>query len=125
MTSTFSGGSTDHEICNVYYGSDFVVTSGLNAGDGITNASDSSVGDVYVFSHAATAYDLVVNEASASGNYTSQFQDNVGGQTVGAGSQIGTLGQGLELESRLTFMGADGSTSQWTGTSYGRSFLSK
>lgn len=102
--------SYDHEICNVYKGADFVVTSGLNDGDAITNASNSSVGDTYVFSNHATAYDLVVHDAGEGrGNSVGTFQDNVRGQTIGSGSEIGRLGDGLELESRLTFMGADGS----------------
>lgn len=112
MSGSFtSSGSSDHQVCNVYIGSDFVVTSGVNSGDGITNASDSNCGDVYVFSGCATPYDLVVNETGHDGGNThTAFQDNVDGQTVGAGSEIGALGDGLELESRLTFMGSDGST---------------
>jgi hypothetical protein len=103
--------SPDHQVCNVYLGPDFMVTSGVNAGDAITNASNSQVGDVYVFSNTSTPYDLIVNDAGAgSGNSAGQFEDNVSGQTVGSGSEIGTLGEGLELESRLTFMGSDGST---------------
>ncbi|MBZ0130948.1 MAG: Hint domain-containing protein [Rhodobacteraceae bacterium] len=100
----------DNQICNVYFGSDFTVTSGVNAGEGITNASDSSVGDTYVFSASATAYDLIVHDAgSGSGNSALYFEDNVSGQTVAAGSEIGDAGDGLHLESRLTFMGSDGS----------------
>ncbi len=106
-----SGGFSDHEICNVFCGSDFVVTSGVNAGDGVTNASDSFVGDIYVFSASPTPYDLVVHDSgSGSGNSAGEFEDNVNGQSVGSGSEIGKLGDGLELESRLTFMGSDGST---------------
>lgn len=102
---------TDHQVCNVYLGADFMVASGFNAGDAVTNASDSAVGDTYFFSASATAYDLVVNDAGHGHHNSSQtFQDNVSGQTVGAGSEIGTLGEGLELESRLTFMGSDGAT---------------
>ena len=87
-----------------------MVTSGVNAGEAVTNASDSYPGDVYVFSNSATAYDLVVSDSGAgTGNSASQFEDNVPGQNVAAGSEIGNLGDGLELESRLTFMGADGS----------------
>jgi hypothetical protein len=103
-------GHTDHQVCNVYTGADFPVISGVNSGDAVTNASNSCVGDVYQFSAGATAYDLVVHDAGAGpGNAASLFQDNVAGQTVGDGSELGTLGQGLELESRLTFMGSDGS----------------
>jgi len=105
-----SGSYSDNEICNVYDGSDFVVTSGVNAGEGVTNASDSFVGDVYVFSPEATAHDLMVHDTGiGSGNSADSFEDNVSGQSVGEGSNIGTLGEGLELESRLTFMGCDGS----------------
>lgn len=101
----------DHQVCNVYLGSDFMVASGFNAGEAVTNASDSAVGDTYFFSHSATSYDLVVNDAGHGHHNSSHtFQDNVPGQTVGAGSEIGTLGEGLELESRLTFMGSDGAT---------------
>lgn len=103
----------DHEICNVFRGADFLVTSGLNTGEAITNASNSSVGDTYVFSADATAFDLVVHDAGAGHhNSADRFQDNVHGQTVGAGSEIGTLGDGLELESRLTFIGSDGSKAE-------------
>jgi Hint domain-containing protein len=103
--------SSDNQICDVYDGSEFMVTSGVNAGEAVTNASDSEVGDVYVFSNSATAYDLIVNDSgTGSGNSEDHFEDNVTGQSVGAGSEIGTLGDGLELESRLTFMGSDGST---------------
>lgn len=102
---------TDHQVCNVYFGSEFMVSSGVNAGEAITNASDSFVGDTYVFSSDATDYELIVNDTgSGAGNSASQFEDNVSGQSVAAGSEIGTLGDGLELESRLTFMGSDGST---------------
>ncbi|MFT5004788.1 MAG: hypothetical protein ACI8YI_000398 [Paracoccaceae bacterium] len=88
-----------------------MVTTGVNAGDAVTNASNSAVGDIYVFSNDATAYDLVINDSgTGSGNSAFQFEDNTSGQTVSAGSEVGALGDGLELESRLTFMGADGST---------------
>jgi len=111
MSGHFTGGgSQDHEVCNVFRGADFMVTSGLNAGDAITNASDSSVGDTYVFSTAPTPLDLVIHDGGyGHGNSATGFEDNVTGQTVGAGSELGTLGDGLELESRLTFMGSDGS----------------
>jgi len=106
-----SGGSYDNEICNVYYGSDLTVTSGVNAGEDVTNASDSYVGDTYVFSAGATPHDLVVSDTGdGSNNSADSFEDNTGGQTVGTGSEIGTLGDGLELESRLTLMGSDGSS---------------
>ncbi|NOX72507.1 MAG: Hint domain-containing protein [Alphaproteobacteria bacterium] len=107
MSST----SNDHQICDIYDGSDFLVSSGVNAGEPITNASDSEVGDVYVFSSTSTAYDLIVDDnGNGAGNSSDHFEDNVSGQSVGAGSEIGALGDGLELESRLTFMGSDGST---------------
>ena len=105
-----NGGPTDHQVCNVYASADFRVTSGVNQGDGITNASNSSVGDTYVFASGATAHDLLVQDAGdGSGNSALSFEDNVGGQTVAPGSEIGGVGDGLELESRLTFMGSDGS----------------
>jgi hypothetical protein len=111
MSGFFHGGSFDHQVCSVYVATDFVVTSGVNAGDPVTNASQSSVGDTYSFSGSATPRDLIVHdEGKGIGNRLSTFDDNVRGQTVGAGSEIGTLGDGLELESRLTFMGGDGST---------------
>lgn len=110
MSSHQSISSSDHQICNVYDGSDFMVNSGVNLGDPVTNASNSYVGDTYVFSAAPTPLDLVVHDTGAgSGNNADRFEDNVSGQSVGAGSEIGTLGDGLELESRLTFMGSDGS----------------
>jgi len=101
---------SDLEICNVFTGSDFMVTSGLNAGDEITNAGNSSAGDVYVFSGSATPLDMVVNDDGAGNqNSADPFQDSVPDQSDGSGTQIGTLGQGLELDSRLTFVGTDGS----------------
>ncbi len=105
------GGSSDHQVCNVYLGADLMVSNGVNAGEPVTNASNSELGDTYIFSKAATAYDLVVSdEGDDHGGSAGTFDDNVDDQTVGKGSEIGTLGDGLELESRLTFMGSDGST---------------
>ena len=110
-----SVGFSDHNVCDVYQSEDFAVMMGVNAGEGITNASASSVGDVYRFSHDAQASDLVVREDGQdhdhdhTHNDPSAFEDNVSGQSVGSGSEIGVLGDGLELESRLTFMGSDGS----------------
>jgi hypothetical protein len=102
--------STEHQVCNVYNIGDFLVTSGVNLGDAITNASDSYVGDTYVFSTNPMPLDLVVRDAGFGvGNDSRTFDDIVTGQTVGSGSEIGTLGDGMELESRLTFIGADGS----------------
>lgn len=103
-------GSSDHQICNVYLASDFPVTSGVNAGEAVTNASESNPGDVYAFNADAKPFELLVHDAGHGiGNAADHFEDNVSGQSVGSGSEIGTLGDGLQLESRLTFMGSDGS----------------
>lgn len=111
MSSFLHGGSFDHQVCSVYAAREFVVTSGVNAGDPVTNASNSALGDVYAFSNCATPRDLVVHdEGHGIGNDATTFDDDVSGQTIGVGSELGRLGDGLQLESRLTFMGADGST---------------
>ncbi len=100
---------SDSEICNVYYGSDFVVTSGVNAGEGAASASDSFVGDTYVFSGTATPREMLVSPDSQDDGSADHSQANSDGHDTESGSEIGTLGQGLELDSRLTFMGNDGS----------------
>jgi hypothetical protein len=95
----------------VFLNTDMMVSCGVNVGEPVTNASDSVVGDVYVFSASAQAREMVVRDTGAGHrNRADLFEDDTRGQTIGEGSQIGVLGQGLELESRLTFMGSDGST---------------
>jgi len=86
-------GSGDHQICNAYLRSDFVVTSGLNLGENLGDAGQSSVGDSYLFSQDATAHNLAVGPSS---------HDH-------AGAELGTLGDGYQLENRLIFVGSDGS----------------
>jgi len=112
MSAHFSSGpATDHEICNVYHCADFVVTSGVNSGDNVTNAAMSNLGDTYMFSQHARAFDLVVDDRGA-GHPSKPFDDTARDQHVGAGSHAGTLGHGLELESRLTLIGSDGSKAE-------------
>ncbi|NOX41265.1 MAG: Hint domain-containing protein [Alphaproteobacteria bacterium] len=84
--------SGDHQICDAYLRSDFIVTSGLNLGDNLGDAGQSSVGDSYLFSPDAASHDLAVGPS----NDPSE-------------AELGTLGDGFQLESRLTFFGSDGS----------------
>jgi len=91
-------------VCNVFLVSDLAVVSGVNAGEAVDGAENSFVGDVYRFSPIATSHDLVVNDDDAG------FEDNVLDQTIGDGSEVGTVGDPIEMESRLVFMGSDGST---------------
>lgn len=105
------GGDSDDQICNIYAGTDFMVTAGLNAGDGITSAANSNVGDVYVFSKTAKEFELIVrNDSDHSVHAASRFGLDADGNRTGLATEIGTLGKGLELDSRLTFCGSDGST---------------
>ncbi len=107
-----SVGFSGHDVCDVYLSDDFVVTSGVNSGDGVASARDSSVGDVYRFSPGAEARDLLVPEENHADNSSDDIPDSPAGHTGDAGSEIGVLGDGLELDSRLTFMGSDGSNVQ-------------
>jgi len=100
-----SGGGSDHDVCNVYYGRDFPVTSGINSGEAITHASDSFVGDVYQFSAGAVPFEMAVGGDLNDHDHS----DDTSGDAGLDGPRIGTLGDDLELESRLTFVGADGS----------------
>lgn len=100
--------ASDNVVCNVYLGADFVVTSGLNMGDGITGAEDSWEGDTYEFSPTAIAYDLVIGD-NGFGNTSTHYLFEVN-DIIAPGSEIGRLGRGFVFDSRLTFMGKDGST---------------
>ncbi len=73
-------GPSDTLVCKIFSCVDFVVVTGVNAGDAISTASDSFLGDTYSFANTATPQEITV----------------------------GDIGNGFDLDSRLTFMGGDG-----------------
>jgi len=92
-----SGSPSDIQICNLYERTDFMVVTGVNAGDPVAPAPESFVGDVYLFADGAVARDLIVPRSGD--------EPEPGGA---AGESSPVLGAGFELDSRLTFMGDNG-----------------
>ncbi len=106
-------GASDPQVCNMYVASDLHVVTGVNAGDGVTSASQSFVGDTYTFLQNAQAHDLVVHDGAqntpAETPSAGMFGDD---QNETASHDGGVLGDGKGLDSRLTFMGSDGSKTE-------------
>lgn len=97
-SKSHSADGTTPEMCDVYPSLDFSVVSGVNEGEGISGADCSVVGDVYQFSSQAKPFEFGVGEA--------------GDRDGESDHHLGQLGDGFEFDSRLTFMGDDGSKTE-------------
>ena len=104
-------GFVEQQVCSVYLPSDCTTIAGVNAGEAVCSAADSFVGDVYLFSPRAEAYQLLLPDQSARGPVLSYelYHERKFGPEGLASREIGRLGQGLRLDSRLCFMGSNGS----------------
>lgn len=83
----------------VLRGEDFVVTNGASLGDGLGDASELILDDVYRLKPKAWRLRLSLSD----GDDARQFR-------VAAGSTAGRPGNDVHLDSALTFMSPDGST---------------
>ncbi len=99
--------------CHVLRGADFRVVAGVNAGDALEAVEDLCPGDVYRLSDDGPAWRLAVREAgddaARSGPATLSTAVARG---VAAGSEVGTAGDRVVLEARLTLMAPDGGRAQ-------------
>ncbi len=84
----------------VLRGRDFACVQGANEGDALTCADDLSLDDTYGFADGAKPLRL---------NVDSSDQGRI---TVGEDSAVGTPGSALHLDSCLTFMSPDGTTTE-------------
>lgn len=106
----FNPSAADLQTCDVYRTLDFIANSGLNAGDEVSTAIESNIGEKYVFSPDAIACDIVIDDAAQDVGYSPyHIQATTFDPSTGAETNIGTLGLGPKADSRLTFMGTDGS----------------
>jgi len=87
-----SASTSERQICSLYQSGDFMVVSGINAGEPVAGAGESALGDIYMFSPGATPRELPLAELGF------------------GGGESGRSGSGLVPESRLTFVGGDGAT---------------
>lgn len=83
----------------VLRGEDFPVISGANLGDGLTEASELMLDDVYHLASRAARHSLKLADIDGD----RQFR-------VSAGSEAGVAGRRVMLDSALTFMCPDGAT---------------
>src|SRR5690606_13051557 len=88
-------------LLQVLRAEDFVVTSGANLGDGLTEAAELMPDDVYGLRPGSRRRLLALAETGEE----RQFR-------IAAGGDIGTGGNAVWLDSALTFMCPDGTTTE-------------
>lgn len=82
--------------CQVFEANAIYVSIGANAGDGLEGPDSVCPGDIYELEPDAAALRLVVTRPMA------------GAQTVAEGSDVGHIGDPVQLEARYALMGSDG-----------------
>lgn len=85
--------------CQVFPAVAFRVTSGANLHDPVAPAGEVCLGDTYQIAPDASPLRLAVAHATSSDGIR---------QPIAAGSEIGRPGDAVRIDSRLTFMGAEG-----------------
>lgn len=86
---------TPGHACQVLTADAIYVINGVNIGDSLTGPDEVCAGDIYALDESQPPLRLVVTRAA-------------GLQRVGAGSEVGEIGDALRFEARYTMMSSDG-----------------
>lgn len=107
MTDIVPPSPEDHapapHSCDVFVGSDFLVSAGANQGDTLDMAEEAVPGDSYQLARGATPHRLMLDRATAAPG--AQMQ-------VAAGSTLGRPGDSVRLQRRLTLMAPGGDSTE-------------
>ena len=96
MPTTATPDPVPDHACQVFEANAIYVSIGANVGDGLEGPDSVCPGDIYELEPDAAALRLVVTRPVA------------GAQTVADGSDVGRIGDPVQLEARYALMGSDG-----------------
>lgn len=95
----------------IFPAADFEVVSGANLGDPLTGTDDLCLGDVYMLYDESRAIEVTIADAARPHATEARFMETGSAQhRVAHGSELGSPGDPLTLQGRLTLMAPDGDT---------------
>lgn len=107
-TPPVSRTSSSYRI-HVFAAGDMDVVSGANHGDTLGPLDDLCLGDIYQIQPKAIPYELSIIDPVADQTGSNRFlTTGASGHQLGAGSELGSSGDGVRPAGRLTFMASDG-----------------